>query len=64
MIQQNEEKIVIPFYEKRRQICRTCEHQKVIIGIKTCDECGCAIWSKTMMRSAKCPIGKWNAEEN
>lgn len=60
----NEEKIIIPFYEKRREICYSCEHLKTIIGIKSCEECGCAIWSKTMVRSTKCPVGKWHAEEN
>lgn len=59
----NTEKIVIPFYEKRREICYSCEQLTTMIGIKTCKECGCAIWSKTMVRGTKCPIGKWNEED-
>lgn len=59
----NEEKIVIPFYEKRRKICFSCEHLKKIIGINTCEVCGCAIFAKTMLRNVKCPLNKWGKEE-
>lgn len=60
MTTENNEKIVKVFYEKRRDICNSCEHQRVMIGIKTCMECGCAIWAKTLVRNTKCPLDKWD----
>lgn len=54
----------ISYIEKRRNICNSCEHKKIIIGAKFCNSCGCAIWGKTMIKSQSCPEGKWNAEKN
>ena len=54
----------ISFTEKRRDICRKCEHQKIIIGARFCDICGCAIWGKTLLKAEKCPEGKWDAEKD
>jgi len=58
------ESSVINFVQQRRDICNSCEHLTTIIGIKSCEVCGCAIWSKTMMPGTKCPKGKWDAEKN
>ena len=52
------------FVEKRRMICEKCEHLTTFVGVKSCNECGCAIWSKTLVPSTSCPIGKWDAEKN
>ena len=52
----------LKFFEKRRLICDECEHKTQIMGINTCDACGCSIWAKTMIPISKCPEGKWNAE--
>jgi len=54
----------ISYIEKRRDICNSCEHLKIIIGARVCNSCGCSIWGKTMMKSQSCPEGKWNAEKN
>lgn len=54
----------ISFIDKRRKICSTCEHLTVIIGAKVCNSCGCSIWGKTLIKSSKCPEGKWNAEKD
>ena len=48
------------FIEIRRNICDKCEHQKLLIGLKTCDKCGCVIWAKTQLKNSECPIGKWS----
>ena len=54
----------ISFTVNRREICSKCEHQKIILGAKFCDVCGCAIWGKTLLKFEKCPEGKWHAEKN
>jgi hypothetical protein len=56
--------IPISFIEKRRIICGQCEHQKIIIGARFCDICGCAIWGKTLLKFEKCPEGKWDVEKD
>jgi hypothetical protein len=56
--------VPIHFVDKRRQICNSCEHLTTIIGVNCCDVCGCAIWSKTMVRGTSCPKEKWNAEQD
>ena len=57
-----EDRKVITFVERRRDICNKCEHLTTIIGAKVCNKCGCSIWGKTMLSGSKCPEGKWNAE--
>jgi len=52
----------ITFVERRRNICNECEHQIQIMSINTCEVCSCSIWGKTLIKPAKCPKGKWNAE--
>ena len=52
----------LKFFEKRRLICDECEHKTQIMGINTCEACGCSIWGKNLIKPAKCPKGKWNAE--
>ena len=54
----------INFIQIRRDICNSCEHLKTFVGIESCDVCGCAIWAKTRIKSASCPKGKWNAQED
>lgn len=43
----------------RREICESCEHKKVMVGVNTCGKCGCALWPKTIAPVSKCPIDKW-----
>ena len=44
---------------KRRQICKTCEHNIKFGGTRICDLCGCIIKSKTTVESEKCLMNKW-----
>jgi len=52
----------ITFIEHRREICSSCEYSTKVMGINICDVCGCAIYGKTLIKIARCPKGKWNAE--
>ena len=54
----------VNFIDARRALCYSCEELTTFVGIKSCNVCGCAIWSKTMVRNTKCPKGKWNAEQS
>lgn len=47
------------FVIERRNICNSCEHNKTIIGIKTCEVCGCVIHWKTQVKNTECPVGNW-----
>lgn len=49
--------------KERREICSTCEHRTTMIGVDVCNKCGCSIWGKTLIMNAKCPEGKWYAEQ-
>ena len=40
---------------KRLKVCMKCAHRNV--GI--CTKCGCFIHAKTLIPTAKCPIGLW-----
>lgn len=45
--------------KRRRQICKTCEHN-IRIGItRICNQCGCFIKPKTAVESEKCLMNKW-----
>jgi hypothetical protein len=44
--------------QKRLDICKSCE--EFIKLTAQCDVCGCFMKVKTMIKSAKCPKGKWN----
>ena len=52
------------FYDTRREICNKCEHLTTYVGVKACKICGCAIWSKTLLKGQSCPVGNWDAEQN
>lgn len=47
--------------ERRRAICRTCEHlgRLPVVNTEVCKACGCPILSKTQLQPAHCPKGKW-----
>ena len=44
---------------RRRQICKSCEHNIKYMGTRICDQCGCVIDSKTTIESEKCLMNKW-----
>jgi hypothetical protein len=46
--------------EKRLEVCRECEHLEK--KLMRCNQCGCFMNFKTLMKSAECPIGKWGKE--
>lgn len=54
------------FVAQRRQVCEACEHinrRANYLGsrldISSCSICGCFIKTKTLIRRARCPKGKW-----
>ena len=47
-------------FNKRMDICRSCEH--LIKLTNQCTKCGCFMNLKTKMPHAVCPIGKWKEE--
>jgi hypothetical protein len=48
------------FVEERRAVCAACP-EKNPVGL--CNQCGCVVFLKTMLRSSECPIGCWGKEE-
>lgn len=50
--------------QKRKAICYACPHwnPEGNIGLGACRKCGCSR-AKLYLATAKCPIGKWSAEE-
>lgn len=54
---------VISFVDKRRDICDKCEHLTSFVGVKSCEVCGCAIWTKIRIKNTKCPKDKWGVED-
>ena len=45
--------------KRRRQICKSCEHNMKFGCTRVCDCCGCIISSKTAVESEKCLMNKW-----
>jgi len=51
--------------ENRYSICNECEHNVKILGIETCNECGCPLSGKIFTRrNNSCPLGKWQEVES
>jgi hypothetical protein len=44
--------------EQRMSVCDGCE--ELIRFTKQCKQCGCFMAGKTKLKSATCPLGKWN----
>lgn len=52
-------------YENRMSICKECDRVKSYSNsIYQCLECLCILNIKARIKSQKCPLGKWNAENN
>jgi hypothetical protein len=47
------------FVEERRAICAACP-EKNPIGM--CNQCGCVIYIKTMLRASECPLQRWGQQ--
>lgn len=47
--------IDIPTRKKRMSICEACEY---LVEMQ-CSRCECLVRAKTMLRTEKCPEGKW-----
>ncbi len=45
--------------EKRKQICKTCEHNIKFMGTRICDQCGCIIDAKVTIENEQCNLNKW-----
>ena len=50
------------YFQRRRKICKDCEHSKPHRFGDRCMICGCFIVGKTWLRKYSCPIGKWQEE--
>lgn len=49
-----------PEYAKQRMImCKLCKSYNH--PTKTCNECHCLMPGKTMIKSASCPLNKWQS---
>lgn len=48
--------------ESRLVICRECEH--FVHATTQCKKCGCFMKFKALWANSKCPIGKWQAEND
>ena len=44
-------------YDERYNICQKCEF--LFTPTKTCKKCGCFMFLKCAVNTAKCPIDKW-----
>ena len=42
---------------ERLSICKSCEYFKPLLS--RCSLCGCVMFLKSKIKSAKCPKGKW-----
>tara|TARA_R100001509_G_scaffold43854_1_gene23798 strand:- start:1046 stop:1204 length:159 start_codon:yes stop_codon:yes gene_type:complete len=48
-----------PFWDRRLDICRDCEHKRdSYLGLK-CAACGCFLEAKTRVLFMHCPREKW-----
>lgn len=45
--------------EQRINICTPCEFNKPFMGFGQCNQCGCFIYLKAMIKNSTCPEGKW-----
>ena len=45
--------------ERRRCICKECEHNEQFLNTRICNLCGCIIDSKTAVEEEKCLMNKW-----
>ena len=43
--------------KSRIDICNSCERYNATLLI--CKECGCLMPAKTLFKSQRCPLGKW-----
>lgn len=46
-------------YQERKYICNKCENLKNRPW-RNCTICHCFVDAKVLVKSEKCPIGKWN----
>ena len=46
--------------QKRMEICRNCDKFEPIQ--ERCKQCGCFMKVKTSLRTASCPLNRWNEE--
>ena len=56
--------LVKKYVIKRRETCDSCDSIKTVFGVKTCSECGCSIWAKSMLPDAECPLNKWDKNDS
>jgi hypothetical protein len=57
MLNPNEKRSNEEEFERRMDICRSCEFFRA--NTQTCRKCGCFMKLKTKLERAHCPIKKW-----
>lgn len=57
MLNPNEKRSSEDEFQRRMDICRSCEFFRV--KTETCRKCGCFMKLKTKLERSHCPINKW-----
>lgn len=57
MLNPNEKRSSEDEFQRRMDICRSCEYFRV--KTETCRKCGCFMKLKTKLERSHCPINKW-----
>ena len=56
--------MVLPYASKRLEICLKCPKLGVSLLGGKCIECGCFLALKVIAKTSKCPLGKWELEND
>ena len=48
-------------FKRRIHICYDCPEYRQIT--RQCKKCNCFLFLKAFLENSKCPLGKWNSEE-
>ena len=48
--------------KKRLDICSTCGYKRMRFGASYCQECGCLLKAKVLLKKEQCPLDKWVSE--
>ena len=51
------------FVQKRLEVCNNCDKLKIKFITRICGECGCILAVKAAIKGFKCPLDKWDKEE-
>lgn len=51
------------FYQRRLEVCNNCDKLKIKFTTRICGECGCILKVKAVLKQFKCPLDKWDKED-